>query len=495
MSEALEFDEVYEVESAKPKGCGSKFKKGVMDNMFTILTLIGVAIGFGIGFGVGTTNPSETAILWIKMPGTIYIRLLQLTILPVIAANIIVVMSKMDPKKNGKMGLAAIGFVVCFDIISGPIGVIIAVLMKPGALTQVQESNTTETLGPYDAPVTTSDVFADLFLNIFPDNIIGITIYQTKTIRKWPNFPDKNVTVPVKTQLDSTDMIGLIFTTISFGIAAGATGEAGKAFVDFFEAVSHVVLILMRWFLKATPVGVCFMVAGAVVGLKDVSGTFQSLGVFMGTVLVALAVHMIIQMAVYTIASFRNPFKLLWVGFRVFFLSFITTAPVIAIPEMIETCDRYGLKKKVSRFVIPFSAALKGDASGAFQAVSCVFIAQLTKFDLTVGTYVVIALLTGFATLAIPNVPSSSIVIIITILSSLGVRTDEVSLLFAIEWFMDRCRSGSIGLGHLFAAAFTHSVAVGRRTEGAPGIDDESDDEEDEKGNVVEDEYVVSISE
>ena len=69
------------------------------------------------------------------------------------------------------------------------------------------------------------------------------------------------------------------------------------------------------------------MVAGAVVGLQDVSGTFRSLGLFMATVLVALAVHMLLQMAVYTIASFRNPFRLIWVGFKVFFLSFITTAP------------------------------------------------------------------------------------------------------------------------------------------------------------------------
>ncbi len=58
---------------------------------------------------------------------------------------------------------------------------------------------------------------------------------------------------------------------------------------------------------------------------------------------------------------------------------------------MIETCDCFGIQKRVSRFVIPFSAALKGDGSGVFQAVACVFIAQLTGFELTAGTYVVIA--------------------------------------------------------------------------------------------------------
>ncbi|KAM7543282.1 hypothetical protein Aperf_G00000014611 [Anoplocephala perfoliata] len=379
--------------------CGQRFKKGVKDNLFTILTLIGVIIGFAIGFGVGRTKPSEVAVTWIKMIGTLYIRLLQLTILPIIAANIIVVMARMDPKKNGKMGLAAICFVIGFDIISGAIGVIAAVLINPG----------------------------------------------------------------------------LIFTTIVFGIAAGAAGEAGKPFIAFFESLGNVVLIVMRWFLQATPVGVCFMVAGSVVGLEDVSGTFQSLGLFMVTVLVALAFHMLLQMIVYVIVSSRNPFRLMWMGFDVFFLSFITTSPLIAIPEMLETCDKYGIKKKISRFVIPFSGALKGDASGVFQAVACVFIAQLTGYNFTPGTYVVIALLTGFGTLAIPMVPSSSIIIIITILSSLGVSTAEVSLLFAVEWFMDRCRSGSIGLGHLFAAGFTHSVAIGRRTEGQ-NIDDYNDD-------------------
>lgn len=48
------------------KGCGGKCVKIMKDNLFTILTLIGVAVGFGIGFGVGTTNPSQTAIDWIS---------------------------------------------------------------------------------------------------------------------------------------------------------------------------------------------------------------------------------------------------------------------------------------------------------------------------------------------------------------------------------------------------------------------------------------------
>lgn len=42
--------------------------------------------------------------------------------------------------------------------------------------------------------------------------------------------------------------------------------------------------------------------------------------------------------------------------------------------------------------------------------------------------------------------------------------------------FRDRCRSGSIGIGHMLTAGFTHSIAIGRRTEGK--LDDDDDDNE-----------------
>ncbi|VDM23349.1 unnamed protein product [Hydatigera taeniaeformis] len=154
----------FSMEREEATKCATKFKKGLKDNLFTILTLIGVVIGFGIGFGVGTIHPSETVVTWIAMPGKIYIRLLQLTILPVIASNIIVVMGKIDPRENGKMGLAALLFILGFDIISGAIGVIVAVLIKPGLSTSISVNVTVEEPGPDDAPVSTSDVFADLLL-------------------------------------------------------------------------------------------------------------------------------------------------------------------------------------------------------------------------------------------------------------------------------------------------------------------------------------------
>ncbi len=73
-------------------------------------------------------------------------------------------MSGMDPRENGKVGIASMCFIFGLDILSGAVGVVVAYLMKPGISDHIEMSNETVELGPDDAPVTTTDVFADLFL-------------------------------------------------------------------------------------------------------------------------------------------------------------------------------------------------------------------------------------------------------------------------------------------------------------------------------------------
>lgn len=66
MSDTFSVEDGVNVAEQKPTTCGQKTLKVLKDNLFTILTLIGVAVGFGIGFGVGTTHPSEVTITWIS---------------------------------------------------------------------------------------------------------------------------------------------------------------------------------------------------------------------------------------------------------------------------------------------------------------------------------------------------------------------------------------------------------------------------------------------
>ncbi|BHF60150.1 hypothetical protein SprV_0100311200 [Sparganum proliferum] len=144
-----------------------KEKKGgcvgcLRDNLFVIFILLGVVVGFGIGFGVRELKPSAEAIVWIAMPGNIFIRLLELTILPLIASNLIVVISHLDPKEQGLGSVLTVAYILGFNFAAAAIGTAMAALIKPGVGVNMTTSST-EIQDP-GLTLTTSDVFSDLLL-------------------------------------------------------------------------------------------------------------------------------------------------------------------------------------------------------------------------------------------------------------------------------------------------------------------------------------------
>ncbi|PAA76936.1 hypothetical protein BOX15_Mlig028619g9 [Macrostomum lignano] len=243
-----------------------RFCKFVKDNLFMISTIVGVLLGFILGVAIrAATDPEDRTarfMLWLNMPGDLFIRLLKLTILPLIAANVVVVSANLDPKVNGKISLVSFGYIIVANVGSALIGCVTALLIQPG-INRGPANNGTATQTVKIAKLTSSDVFADLLFNIFPDNLVGVALFKTQTVYK----------LPLKGQLaslgllgndtivederstsnsSSVNMIGVIFCAAVFGMAARTTGEQGRPFIAFFQSLAHVVIKVMRWFLWLT---------------------------------------------------------------------------------------------------------------------------------------------------------------------------------------------------------------------------------------------------
>ncbi|VDN11104.1 unnamed protein product [Dibothriocephalus latus] len=77
--------------------------------------------------------------------------------------------------------------------------------------------------------------------------------------------------------------------------------------------------------------------------------------------------------------------------------------------------------------------------------------------------------------IAIPHIPSSSIVIMLTILTSVGVPVENVSLLYATEWLLDRVRTGMSTISTFYLIVFTHWVTL----KSVAGEDDDEEESED----------------
>nr|VZI46202.1 unnamed protein product [Spirometra erinaceieuropaei] len=456
----------------------NKKKNWFVENWFMITTIIGVIIGFGAGLGIQRLGLNETGKVWLAMPGNIYIRVLQLTILPMISANVINVLADLNPKENGKVSVVALVYILACNLISSLIGMAYSYIIKPGRGLGDGSSSQSPGNETKDDGNQISYIFRDLFLNIFPDNIVGVTLFQAGTDFEKPEV-ENNQTVYKSVTLEGTNMIGVLFVSFVFGLATNASKEKGIPFKKFFNSLGDVVMLLMQKFLLVTPVGVCFMVMSSIAGVDNIASTFASLGWFVLLNFVGQFTHFLLLLL--SVAVLRvNPFRILKLCLPPYFIAFATTSGIVALPKCFVACDTYGIPKAISRFVLPFAGTMKSDASAIFIVGSCFFIAQLSDITLDAGKVVIIIILATAYVTALPNIPSASVVAVITILNSIGVDSTNASLLFAVEWLNDRLRSGNVALSHMYCTTFTYHMC-------AKDFEKE-EDEEDEEGEEQEEE-------
>lgn len=290
-------------------------------NLLVLLTLVGVGIGFLIGFTVGPTKPSMSAIMWIGMPGELYIRMLKLMIVPLVVCSVISGTSKMDPKSNGRISGFCIAYIMLANCLGTIIGAMMCFIIKPGVGVDMDETLAKTTTDVME----TEDIFADLLRNIIPENVVSACFQQAQTkyeytfknivkINGTSNFTDnvKEVTKKYVGAANSTNILGLIILCSAFGIAAAVMKEEGEAFLSFFRSSTNIILRILRVLIWSTPVGVASLIAKTIASTSNLDETFQKLGKYFLTIACGLIVWgFVLIPIVFLVVRRQNPIRFL----------------------------------------------------------------------------------------------------------------------------------------------------------------------------------------
>ena len=93
------------------------------------------------------------------------------------------------------------------------------------------------------------------------------------------------------------------------GIAIAVVGEDAKPLLKFFESISIVMMRITSWIINLAPLGVCFLVAGQLLEMKDVEKEFMKLGWYVFVVMLGLALHgWLVLPLIYTVICRKLPF-------------------------------------------------------------------------------------------------------------------------------------------------------------------------------------------
>uniref|UniRef100_A0A1A7XKJ1 Amino acid transporter n=2 Tax=Iconisemion striatum TaxID=60296 RepID=A0A1A7XKJ1_9TELE len=420
-----------------------RVQKIVRANLLVILTVAGVIVGVFIGLGVRNVGLTKTQEIYIGFPGEILIRLLKMIIIPLVVCSLISGAASIDPKALGKLGGWAMLFFLVTTLIASSIGVVLAFLIKPGAVDKPPKMDGLSDVVPPSKEVI--DSFLDLIRNIFPSNLVSAAFQSYATSYKLinRNSTGGNFTVekvPFGTDQDGMNILGLVVFAIVFGVALRKMGDEGEILIKFFNSFNEATMVLVGWIMWYAPFGIMFLVAGKIVEMDNVGKLFASLGKYIACCLIGHAIHgFLVLPGIYFLFTRKNPYTFLWGIFTALATAFGTSSSSATLPLMMKCVEeKNGVSKHISRFILPIGATVNMDGAALFQCVAAVFIAQLNDTSLNFIQVITILVTATASSVGAAGIPAGGVLTIAIILEALGLPTSDISLILAVDWLVDR---------------------------------------------------------
>uniref|UniRef100_A0A8C9TGZ6 Amino acid transporter n=1 Tax=Scleropages formosus TaxID=113540 RepID=A0A8C9TGZ6_SCLFO len=455
-------------------------RKFLRQNTFVFFTVAAVALGVILGFALRPREMSLREIKYFSFPGELLMRMLQMLVLPLIVSSLVTGMSSLDSKASGKMGVRAVVYYIVTTFIAVFIGILIVVIIKPGR-------------GNRDSPLSSSgnvelvqaaDAFLDLIRNMFPPNLVEACFKQYKTLYSKRVY-QRNIMVAVNTTKFSNssesaipanvtrlllqnilETVEEIVPTAGSSSGVNALGLVvfsikGQALSEFFDCLNKAIMRLVAVIIWYAPVGILFLIAGKIVEMKDLAEVGGQLGMYTISVIVGLLIHgLIVLPLLYFLFTRRNPYMFIGGLLQALITALGTSSSSATLPVTFRCLEENnGVDKRVTRFVLPVGATINMDGTALYEAVAAIFIAQVNDMDLNFGQILTISITATAASIGAAGIPQAGLVTMVIVLTSVGLPTEDITLIIAVDWFLDRLRTTTNVLGDSLGAGIVEHLS------------------------------------
>uniref|UniRef100_A0A8C7YA89 Amino acid transporter n=1 Tax=Oryzias sinensis TaxID=183150 RepID=A0A8C7YA89_9TELE len=288
------------------------------------------------------------------------------------------------------------------------------------------------------------------FVYVIPDesNPNGRTVYLELT----PPPEVMYKTSPGTSQ--QMNVLGIVIFSATMGLLLGRMGERGAPLVNVCQCINECVMKIINAAVWYFPFGIIFLVAGKILDMQDPSTLGRKLGWYGITVLAGLFVHGLILLPLfYFLLTRKNPFTYIRGLLQAMVIALATSSSSATLPItmkcLLENCH---VDRQIARFVLPVGATINMDGTALYEAVAAIFIAQVNDYELDFGQLVTISITATAASIGAAGIPQAGLVTMVIVLTSVGLPPDDITLIVAIDWILDRFRTMINVLGDALAA-------------------------------------------
>jgi Na+/H+-dicarboxylate symporter len=389
-------------------------------------TLLGMVAGGIVGFAVGP------AIEPIQIVGDIFLRMLQMAIVPLIYISVTTAIANMgDIKKLGRVGLKAVVLFLSTAVSASVFGVIIGRIFNPGSGVTLKDL-------PAVKELAETPSFAKILVGIFPTNIMQA--------------------------MSEANMLQVIVFALFSGVGILMLDEPHRGRLSgLFDTLFQFIMKILRLVIATSPIGV-FALMAVTAGKYGVQ-VIGPLAKFIVTMYAGFALHLLLFLFVlYFVLTRRSPLAFFRTISPIWITSLSTCSTKATMPIAMDIVEnKIGVSKDVSGFIIPLGASTNMDGSALWYAVVALFVSQLLGIEMSLTQQFMTIFVAVLMTMGSTGIPGGTFVQTAVFLRTMGMPLEVMGLLGGIYRIIDMGLTTMNVLGTVFVTAIVGHMERIRR--------------------------------
>jgi Na+/H+-dicarboxylate symporter len=361
---------------------------------------IGIAAVAGIAFGLIVGDWAAN----LKFVGDLFIRLIQMSIVPLVMASVIVATGSMSGKGAGRLAGRTFAWMISFSIVAALLAWGLSVLFQPGA-GMVFSGELDPALAPPEPTTWQDTVLAFVSTNIFE-------------------------------AMSTATMVPIIIFSLLFGAALNVyiARTGNRLVLGFFDQLQQIVLTMIRLVMYIAPLGVFCLLAALTgdVGFVVVTTALS----YLGTTLLGVVILLVLFVTVVALRTRLSPWRLPRKLAEQTAIAVTTTSSAVTFPTVLRNAvEKVGISKRVASFTLSVGLTMGSYGAVLNYTIVVLFLAQAGDITLSPGQLVLGMALAVLLNMGTITVPGGFPVVAMFLATSLGLPFEAVGLLIAVDWF------------------------------------------------------------
>ena len=354
----------------------------------------------------GATN--AIGVLYIL--GQLFVKALQLVIVPMVFTSIALAMCKIsDTKKLGRISYKTILGFLSTSVFALLLAGIIGFVIKNMGLFTANVENVSAQAGNASS---TNPLM--IIVNAVPSNI-------------------------AQAFSSNGSVLAIVFTAVVTGLCINTLGDKIKMLKDLLEDINSIITVFLSYIITKFGPFAIFVLITRTFAIYGVDNLKPAL-VYVVTTLIALLLFLIFGYAIFIAIGARlNPIKFIKKIGKVALFGFSTSSSAATLPLNTKTVtEELGVSEDVASFILPLGMTINMNGTAIMQVIAAIFIASSAGYDVTVTNIIVISLLALIASIGTPAAPGAGAIILFTVLTGMGYNNDAAILAYSLILAINR---------------------------------------------------------